>query len=190
MIKNLQFTIYNLLKARKSRGFTLVELLTAISIFAIIMTISLGSILGIFDANRKTRAMKNVVSNLNLALEGMAKEIRFGRDYHCGQSGQDTSPQNCPSGDTYFSFLDSEGSQVTYRFMDQSLEKRVGTEQYIAITAPEVAIDSGEFYTIGSGTGDTLQPKVLLVIKAHSGTGKSRTDIVLQTLVSQRYLDI
>ena len=172
------------------KGFTLIELLTAISIFAVVMVISMGSILGIFDANRKSRALRAVISNLNLTIESMSKEMRFGKDYHCGSSGADTTPQNCPSGDTYLSFEFSDGDQITYRFSNQTLEKKIGNADFIAVTSPEVAIDSFVFYTLGAGTGDTLQPKILMKIKAHSGAGKGRTDLSLQTLVSQRVPDM
>lgn len=171
------------------KGFTLIELMVAISIFIIIMTISMGSILGVFDANRRSRSLKTVLSNLNLAVESMSKEIRFGQNYHCG-SGTMTVPQNCPGGDTLMSFLSSDNVQITYRLNNQAIEKLSGTGSYIRITAPEIAVDSLTFYTFGAETSDTLQPKVLMKIKSHSGTGKGRSDFTIQTLVSQRRLDI
>jgi prepilin-type N-terminal cleavage/methylation domain-containing protein len=153
-----------------NRGFTLIELMTAVSIFVIIMTISMGSITGVFEANRKSRSLKTVLNNLNLAVESMSKEMRYGKNYHCG-SGTVTLPQNCPSGGTLMSFLSSEGVQITYRLSGQ-------------------AIDDLTFYTLGAGTGNLLQPKVIIKIKSHAGTDKGRSDLTLQTLVSQRTLDI
>ena len=164
----------------------------AVSIFTIVMTISMGSILGVFDANRKSRSIKTVSSNLNLALESMSKEIRFGKNYHCGSSGTLTSPQNCPYpvGSTFVSFLSSGGEQITYRLTGTTLEKQITGGGYIAVTAPEINIDSLTFYVSGAGTSDTLQPKVTIKIQSHAGTGKGRSDFTLQTLVSQRPLDI
>ena len=173
-----------------NKGFTLIELMVAISIFIIVMTISMGSIIGVFDANRKSRSLKTVLNNLNLAVESMSKEMRFGKNYHCGLSGIITAPQNCSSGDTFMSFLSSGGVQITYRFNNQTIEKRVGSGGFIAVTAPEIVVDDLIFYTLGAGTSDTLQPKVIMRIKSHAGTGKGRSDFTLQTLVSQRVLDI
>ena len=82
-----------------NKGFTLIELMTAVSIFIVIMTVSMGSILSIFDANRKSRSLKTVMNNLNLALESMSREMRYGRSYNCGT---DSDP-NC-SGGTLMSF--------------------------------------------------------------------------------------
>lgn len=171
------------------KGFTLIELMTAVSIFAIVMTISMGSIIGVFDANRKSRALKTVLNNLNLAVESMSKEMRFGTNYHCG-SGNITIPQDCSGGGTLVSFLSSDDAQITYRLNGQNIEKKIGSDDYISVTAPEIIIDDLTFYVLGANPEDLLQPKVLMKIKSHSGEGKSRSDFTLQTIVSQRILDI
>ncbi len=89
------------------------------------------------------------------------------------------------------SFLSSEGVQVTYRLNGSALEKQSGTGDFEPVTAPEVVIDDLDFYTLGAGTGNTLQPRALIKIRGHAGTqGKGRSDFTLQTLVSQRALDI
>ncbi len=88
------------------------------------------------------------------------------------------------------SFLSSDEVQVTYRLSNQAIEKQVGNGSYIAVTAPEIIVDDLTFYTLGAGTTNTLQPKVIIKIKSHSGTGENRSDFTLQTLVSQRTLDI
>lgn len=175
---------------KKKQGFTLIELLTALSVFAVIMVISMGSILGIFDANRKSRSLKSVVTNLNLAIENMSKEIKFGDTYHCG-TGNLALPQNCASGSTQLSFLDSEGTRITYNMSSGAILREVGgSNDPITLTAPEVVIDDLDFYVLGADTNNTLQPKVIIKIKAHVGTGRGRTDLTLQTLLSQRELDI
>ena len=171
------------------RGFTLIELMTALSIFIIIMTISMGSIISIFDANRKSRSLKTVLNNLNLAVESMSKEMRFGKNYHCGL-GIITVPQNCPSGGTLMSFLSSDDLQIIYRLNGTTIEKKIDNEIYLPVTGPEITIDDLTFYTLGAGTGDSLQPKVIVKIKSHAGIGKSQSNFTLQTLVSQRTLDI
>lgn len=174
---------------KKNQGFTLIELLTAVSIFAIVMTVSLGSITGVFDANRKSRALRAVINNLNLAMETMSKEMRFGRNYHCG-TGTVETPQNCPAGGTIMSFLSSENDQITYRLAGTSIEKQVNDGDFVAVTAPELVLDDLTFYTLGAGTDNALQPKVIIRARGHAGNEKGRSDFTLQTLVSQRRLDV
>lgn len=173
------------------KGFTLIELMVAVSIFIIVVAISMGSILGAFDSNRKSRSLKTVLNNLNLAVESMSKEVRFGTDYHCG-SGSVAVPQNCPGGDNILGFLSSDNEYIVYRLTGQTIEKRTGffPPTFVPITAPEVSIDDLTFYVLGVGTGDTLQPKVIMKITGHAGAGRGRSDFILQTLVSQRSLDI
>ena len=176
------------------KGFTLVELMVAVSIFIVIMTVSTGSIIGVFDANRKSRSLKTVINNLNLAVESMSREIRFGKDYHCGSSGNLINPQNCSSGDTFLSFLSKDGDRITYRLDSSTIEKRVGSvgSDWIAITAPEIIITNLAFFVLGTDPyPDTLQPKVIIGIKGYAGaTSKGQSEFALQTLVSQRALDI
>jgi prepilin-type N-terminal cleavage/methylation domain-containing protein len=170
------------------KGFTLIELLTSVSIFAVVMIVSLGSITGIFNANRQTRSLKAVVNNLNLAMETMSKEIRYGTKYHCGE-GTFELPQNCPEGGTILSFLSSDNEQITYRLAGTSLEKKVEDGDFAAVTAPELVLEDLKFYSLGSGTDNTLQPKIIVKLKGYSGTEKNRSELTLQTLISQRLVD-
>ena len=171
------------------KGFTLIELMTSVTIFSVVMFISLTSILGVFDANRKTKSMKAVMNNLNLAIESMSKEMRYGENYHCGSTGVITEPQNCAGGDTSMSFISSDDTQITYALSNSAIEKKVDGSDPYPITAPEAIIDTLTFYTLGAGTGDTLQPKVLMMIKGHAGTEGTASNFILETLVSQRPID-
>lgn len=164
--------------------------MTALSVFLIVMTISMGSILSVFDADRKAKSMRAIMGNLNLAMETMAREMRFGQNYHCG-GGDPALPQNCPSGDISVSFLSSEGVQIHYRKLASgtTIEKSVAGQGFVPVTAPEVTIENLTFYVLGAGEDNALQPKILIVVKGQTGTGVGQTDFNLQTLVSQRELD-
>jgi prepilin-type N-terminal cleavage/methylation domain-containing protein len=177
-----------------NKGFTLIEIMTSLSVFLVVMTMSMGSIVGIFEANRKAQSMRTVMGNLNLAVESMTKEIRFGRDYRCGTTGNGSYP-NCSQGENEITFDFSRGnvvSTITYRHRGPGtpIERSINNGPFIATTAPEMFIEDLSFYTVGVGNTDQLQPKVLVKITGYSGTGKSRSDFTLQTLVSQRALDI
>ena len=174
---------------KNEKGFTLIELMVSLTMFIVVMTISMGSILSVFDANRKSKAMKAALTNINLAMESMSREMRFGTRYHCG-SGTISVPQDCPTGnESRFGFLSSDNIQITYRLTNGALEKQVGSGSFISVTGPEVDIQDLDFYTVGSNTGDTLQPKTLIVVRGRAGTNKGLTEFTLQTLVSQRVLD-
>jgi prepilin-type N-terminal cleavage/methylation domain-containing protein len=174
-----------------NKGFTLVELMTSLAVFMVIMTIAMGSVLGIFSANRKAQAESAMMNNLNLAMESMAREMRFGQNYHCG-TGTYTTAQSCPSGDTVVSFLSSDGRQMVYRLSGSAIERSSdGGANFVGLTAPEIVIENLKFYVLGATpTPDGTQPKVVITLKGYSGERDTeRTDFSLQTVVSQRLLD-
>ena len=181
MMKNSKFT----------SGFTLIEILTAVSIFLVIMTISTGSILGVFDANRKSRTLKTALSNLNLALESMSREMRFGSMYYCGPAELQTT-LDCRPGESQMSFSNQSNQFVTYKLNNSVIERKVDYGASIHVTSPDTLIDSLVFYVLDSvpvSGGNTGQAKVLIKIQGHVGSGNTRTDFTLQTLISQRQLD-
>ena len=84
-------------------GFTLLEMFCPPSLFFIVvMLIAVGSLLSIIDASRKAQAQKEVLNNLNFAIEGLARTARVGSTYHCvSASGADQypihEPEDCPT---------------------------------------------------------------------------------------------
>lgn len=74
-----------------SRGFTLVEMLVAVAIFAIVMTMSVSALMDMVSATRKAQAIQSVMNNLNVALDGMVRNVRMGTRYHCGNPGDSAS---------------------------------------------------------------------------------------------------
>lgn len=165
-------------------GFTLLEILVALALFIVVMTIGLGSVINVLEANRKSASLKSVMTNLNFAIEIMSREIKFGRSYGC-------SIGTCSSGDTRISFISSENLNVVYRLNNNRIEKSVDNgSTFQAITAPDIVVQDMRFYIFGYNTGDGAQPRVLISIRGYSGNKPSiQTSFVVQTTVSQRILD-
>ncbi len=153
----------------------------------------MGSILGIFDANRKSESLKTIMDNLNFTLDTMSREIRFGKNYHCENTGTLTDPRSCPAGDSFVSFLSAENKQVVYRLTGTRIEKSIdGGTTYIEVTAPEVTITGLKLITLGAEAypGDTAQPRVFMQVSGYAGSKlSSRTNFSIQTIVTQRYPD-
>jgi prepilin-type N-terminal cleavage/methylation domain-containing protein len=66
---------------QKKKGFTLIELMVAVTIFSIVMVISMGAILTVVDGNKKNQTMQVAINNLNFAVESMTRSIKTGYDY-------------------------------------------------------------------------------------------------------------
>ena len=185
-------------KVTNNTGFTLIEIMVSVGIFAIVMTISAGSLFSILDANAKSQAQKSVINNLNLALESMSRSMRVGTAYHCGDSGALNDVVDCSSGDSFFAFEASGGDdgtssdQVIFRLSGTSIEKSIdGGGSFTAITSPQVVVENLTFYVTGSSSSDNSQPKVLITVRGEAGTKeRTKTDFDIQTTVSQRQLDV
>ncbi len=107
-------------KEQKSQsGFLMVELIVALFIFGIVMTMSIGSLITALDSNRKSQALKSVLNNLEIAMDTLTKTISAGRYYQCAEDVKDgfvftnlSQPGWCDTGDsnghTAISFVSNE----------------------------------------------------------------------------------
>lgn len=188
-------------------GFTLIEMMVAVTLFAIVMMVGVGALLSLVEANRRAQAINSVMNNLNAALESMTRSIRVGTNYHCDSWNtliNITAARDCPgTGGQLLAFESSSGApsnpddQVVYRLnaLSKQLERSLDSgATWVALTAPEVSIDSFEFFVIGaqslSGGGNQEQPRVLMRIKGSAPVPGGNTDFNVQASVVQRILDI
>lgn len=184
-------------KFKNQLGFTLVEMLIAVSLFIVVVTISIGALLSVYDANRKAQSSKTVVDNLNLGIENMTRTIRFGSSYFCGVSSSISATSDCSGGNNSVS-VTFKGNRIIYKWNgtinDPIQRSDDGGINYTSITSPETKIQYLKFYVFGSNPNpntDTEQPYVIAVIKGYSGSKlTTQTEFSIETLMSQRKHDI
>ncbi len=178
-----------------SKGFTLVELMVAVSIFALIMTISMGSVVTVFDANRKSQSLRSVMDNLNFTMEAMTRTIRFGTVYHCDASvGNLSDTRDCPSGENSLAIRASDGRRIVYKLSGGRIARSIdgGTDYFL--TSSDVTIEKLTFRVFGSTPysvgGNLFQPQVIMIVGGFAGTKPTvKSSFTLQTTVSQRMFD-
>lgn len=66
-----------------NRGFTLVEMLVSVALFAVVMLVSTAVIFSIIGGNKKAQGINAVSNNLNFAIESMVRDIKTGYGYSC-----------------------------------------------------------------------------------------------------------
>ncbi len=193
-MRRIQYTTYHI--RHTTRGFTLVEMIVAVGLFAVVMTVSITALISLIDANRKAQALQSVMNNLNIAVDGMVRAIREGSDYRCGGVNPG-NPDCAETPGTIFYFQPSCSASCSdwiYSFRDGRLWRSVDglTSSELPLTAPEVTIDSVLMYVIGATRGDNIQPKVVIIIKGSAGLPKTnvRTTFHIQSTAVQRVLDI
>ncbi len=177
------------------KGFTLVEMIVAVALFAIVMVIAIGAIFTIVDANKRAQSLNSVITNLNFAVESMLRDIRTGTVYACGGVfAPPTLPstQNCTAGNSSIVFLNSESNIVQYILVGESIVKNIDIPNSSGpITAPEVHIEDLKFYVDGAVPDTTnRQPHMLVRIKGYAGINNTQSYFDIQTYVSQRSLNI
>lgn len=188
-------------KQNLKSGFTLVEMMVSVAIFAIVMTIALGSLLAMSESDRRAQTLKSVINNLNFALDSMSRAIRTGQGYHCDAAMTPLSdPRDCASTPaTSFAFQPAGGSTVYYCLGVVSPSVACNPSgTYILrsngfslapITAAEVRITALRFYVTGA-TATGIQPKVTILISGVvTVSGTQNSPFNLQTSVTQRLYD-
>jgi len=166
-------------------GFTLIEMIVAVSLFTVVIFVSIGALLTISDASRKANSIRSVMDNLNFAIESMSRSIRTGTDYACVGGG------NCVNGGTEISFVDQRGATVTYKYDagTKSILVQKDAGAFRGITSAEVQIEGLTFYVAGVGA-DGKQPRIIITARGTAGLKeKTKTSFSIQTTVSQRQIE-
>lgn len=168
----------------KRAGFTLVELMISVGIFALVMVLASGAYLMMISFNRQTQATVTGINNLSFALESMTRTIRTGINYDCGV--------NCASiGSNTFSFTDENGNPASYFLSGTSIQETVNSVTS-ALTDPSVTILSLKFYAYDTNRGDPKQSRVTMIITGtvSTGPGKPPQSFTVETGATMRGSDI
>jgi prepilin-type N-terminal cleavage/methylation domain-containing protein len=191
-------------------GFSLIELMVSLTIFSIVMLMSVGTLLVLIDANAKAQAVTNSVTNLSFALDSMTRNIRTGRSFYCtsatlltGALPTESSIANCTTGNTAIVFTPGTDStmRIGYRFINGTIEERIdkpgalGT--WLAITSDQpplsVTITNLRFVVDGvvtTATNDAVQPRLSFIIQGTTQNGlETSSPFQIQSRITQRILD-
>ncbi len=179
---------------RSRGGYTLVELIVAMGLFALVMLLASGAYIMMIGANRQAQAISTGIDNLSFALESMTRNIRTGTSYDCGSpnnnNGQATN--SCPSGSSIFSFTDQSLNTVSYMLSNASIQRSTdGGQTWVQLTDPSVKISSLMFYAYYTDSTSGKQPRVTIVISGSVSSGPGKTDsFTVETGATMRGVNI
>lgn len=168
------------------KGYTLIELMVAVGLFALIMLLASGAYLMMISLTRHSQGIATGINNLSFALETMTRNIRTGTAYDCGAA------TDCVA--SSFSFKNASGVTVSYSLAgDGSIQETLGGSTRI-LTDPFVNISSLTFYTIGTkklSQGDLIQPHVTMVVSGTVTYAAGKTEsFTIQTGATMRGSDL
>jgi prepilin-type N-terminal cleavage/methylation domain-containing protein len=189
-----------------SKGFSLIELLIAVSMFLIITVAAIGSMVHLQGAARRGEAVYATLDNLNLAVDSMARLMRTGYTYHCDVGFGTLTPlstrdcaYNLTDGGTSFAFYDQTGTLIQYKLAFTPTTPPVGyitmqvgnTGTPLRITDNNIDITRFRVYVQGSSNADTLQPYAVIVLAGQIKLlGKPPSSFNIETSMTQRLPDI
>lgn len=183
----------------KQSGFTLIELMVALTLFTVVVLAAVSSLFTVNSASRKVQAMRIVMDNLNFAVESISRTVRTGSTFVCGGYGSVTP--NCPfssqspSDRLLVTPTLGTASLVEYKrdlhvngnggIFKRTQESGVWSS-WIAMTTPEINVQSLSFFVDGAGSADTAQPSVQIFINGVAATASDVSPFAIQTYISQR----
>lgn len=183
-MKKKEFTLHHLQNnrifkirgMRNGAGFILIELVVAVALFSLAITIALSLFMAGIKGQRRIIANQNIQESARYILEFVAKEIRMSEI-----TGATSSTLNLKR---------ANGEIVSYSF-DGSNINRTDSLTSGPINSSDVSI-IGSFSVVGLGEGDGIQPKVTMAMKIQNISLKveEQSNLEIQITVSIRNLEL
>jgi len=185
-------------KLKMKNGFTIIELLVSITIFAIVLT-SVVSLFGSALRNQKQlMSQAEVLNSASYVSEYMARALRMAvKDMAGACIGAKNNFVN-PNGVSTIRFLNYDSKCQEFGLSSGAIYVKKSTTASAVNLGPATAITAGtnrmtveklSFSISGNDQEDIFQPKVAFACEIKSNT-KAVNSIKIQTTVSQRNLDV
>ena len=173
-----------------SRGYTLIELMIAVGLFALIMMLAAGAYLMMIGISRQAQGITSGIDNLAFALETMTRTIRTSTAYSCAAT---SDAGDCPSGggDT-FSVVGPGGDAISYWSDGLNIYQTKNGDD-VQMTDSSIKNVSLTFYSAGLSSSDTTQARVTIVVSGEVTSGIDKTKVVpftIETGATMRGSDI
>lgn len=167
-------------RGRYSRaGFTLVELVVAIAVFAAVITVVSSIFVSSVGSQRKNVNNQDVLDNARYVLETMGRAIR-----------QSVIVTGNGTGSTLTVNHPTKGV-ITYVLDNNQIKESIGGNA-VALSSSNVSIQNLTFVVQGNGSTDNTQPKITISVslKNSQGAPGAESTANLQTTITPRNLQI
>lgn len=156
-----------------NRGFTLIELIVAVTIFIVVVAITSSIFVNSLKTQRQVVALMAANDNASMTLEQMAREIRTGQAFR-------TNSQH-----DRLDFINAAGQTAAYALVDHAI-----TKNNQPITASNVRVEYLLFNLMGEVPDDGVSTRVTINLGV-AAVGKGLEGFVtnVQTTVAARLLD-
>lgn len=132
-------------KRQPPRGFTLMEIMIAVSLFVILIIVLINIYLLALKAQRQTAARQQALSNVRNVMETLARQVRTSEiDYAYAYAG-DIDP-GISGSEKELALVDPDGSHIAYYVLDNQLVADTNGVKYALTSAEDITIVNLNFY--------------------------------------------
>ncbi len=188
-------------KLKINSGYTIIETMVAVSIFLVVVSISMNSLLNANLLLNKSKDMRSVMDNLSFIMEDMSRNLRTGYDYRCqAETTYLVTPLSCISGGTV-SFTEAiSNTRWVYKIsstdlVNYNIFKSVdGGATFVKLNDDFIKIKPQSGFSVSGAesiaSGDNKQPFITIKLIGEIHYKNIITPFSLQTSVSQTKIDI
>ena len=159
----------------QSRGFTLIEVMVSVSIFTIVVTIGIGSLITMVNTQKRLHMVRTTMDSLSFSLESMSRRIRTGTDIVVNNSGS-------------INFVDQNGKRINY-FIDNNRLVLVDDIGQSFLTPINVRIDQFVIRDVGLGKNDAKKSFIRIHLVGTITVRDKQTRFALETIITPREID-
>lgn len=189
LVKYQYRNMLHLKSIQKKKGFTLIEMLVAISLFSLVLLVVLGAMLTIINVNRKAQALASVINNFNSSIESMNRVIKSAKPGSIDLISSTELELTVDNENGLVGPSSLFGTDVVVNFQYDSANNAIvrtlngGAE--LPITSSDVDIQKLAF--AGNSGTSTDQPQIIIVVAGEAGINEdSKTSFEIMTSVTQR----
>ncbi len=165
----------------KKSGFTLIETMISVSIFVVVITIGIGSLMTIVSANKKLQIQRQTIDSMSFALELMSRKIRT--------ASQGVGGNFITTTGNSLSFTDQSGIPITYTLQGNELVSIDTLGNVTPLTPSNVEIADLRFTTAGLMPIGDGKAFIRINLTGTINYKTTSTPFSLQTSISPRLID-
>jgi prepilin-type N-terminal cleavage/methylation domain-containing protein len=190
----------NKTKKISNKGYTLIEILVGISVFLILIAISVNFFVSSLEMQQKALLSQRMLDNISYTIEYMSRALRMAQKDKVGSCvGVNNNYATTTTGIGGIKFLNYRGECWEFYRSATSTANKVRNLVFAngaatsTLTSEFLDVVSFKIVPSGWNSGDTLQPRVTLFLDVKMMKGNKpelQPTIKIQTTISQRNLDI
>lgn len=172
-----------------SKGFTLIEMMVSISVFVLVISLGVDTIVNLTGGSKRVRAQRQAIDSFAFVMDSIARDLRTGARFNCSAASCYTT------GSDNIEFTDQDGDPVGI-FLDSSsgtIQRNDNGVEYTLTDASVVTIDRMAFHVRDASDNtpnEFIQPMVTIRIAGSVRYQNEQIPVAVQTTVTQRALDI